>query len=180
MIGRVVVSYRTSPAFLKSRASGELRRKFQRLDYQIELLTNVTVWGIFPPKQLAVARSDSWEMIEAEALILAPGVWAGTLAATIGLELPVFPVRSQVVLTETLPHTLNACQSTSACYMAQKDHGEVLIGSTTERAGFDVSVTEDAVSVLCQGAIRTIPMLRGVRVKRAWSEPCHTVVDDRR
>lgn len=53
----------------------ELRRQFQRLDNQIELLTDATVWGIFPPKQLAVARGDSWEMIEAEALILAPGAY---------------------------------------------------------------------------------------------------------
>lgn len=109
------------------------------------------------------------EIIPCDMVVNAAGAWAGTLAATIGLELPVFPVRGQIVLTETLPHTLHACISTSACYMTQKKHGEVLIGSTTERAGFDVSVTEDAVSALCQGAIRTIPMLRDVRVKRVWA-----------
>jgi hydrogen cyanide synthase HcnC len=48
-------------------------------------------------------------------------------------------------------------------------HGEVLIGSTTERAGFDVSVTQDAISSRCRGAIRAVPMLRNVGVKRVWA-----------
>lgn len=77
--------YRQPPSSftpLKSQQDGpvadhgtELRRRLQRLDDQIELRTDATVWGIFPPKQLAVARGDSWEMIEAEALILAPGAY---------------------------------------------------------------------------------------------------------
>lgn len=109
------------------------------------------------------------EFIPCQTVVNAAGAWAGKLAATIGVDLPVFPVRGQIVLTETLPHTLSACLSTSACYMAQKKHGEVLIGSTTERAGFDVSVTEVAVRSLCQGAAHAISMLRGVRVKRIWA-----------
>ncbi len=109
------------------------------------------------------------EVIPCQTVVNAAGAWAGKLAATIGLDLPVFPVRGQVVLTETLPHTLSACLSTSACYMAQKKHGEVLIGSTTEQAGFDVSVSEEAISSLCSGAVRAVPMLRNVRVKRVWA-----------
>jgi len=109
------------------------------------------------------------EFFPCQTVVNAAGAWSGQLAAMIGLELPAFPVRGQIVLTETLPHTLNACLSTSACYMAQKAHGEVLIGSTTERVGYDVSVTEVAISSLCQGAVRAIPMLRDVRVKRVWA-----------
>ena len=44
----------------------------------------------------------------------AAGSWAGGLAATAGLDLPVFPGVA-IVLTETLPPTSNACLSTSAC-----------------------------------------------------------------
>lgn len=109
------------------------------------------------------------EFLPCQMVVNAAGAWAGRLAATAGLELPVFPVRGQIVLTETLPHTLNACLSTSACYMAQKAHGEVLIGSTTERVGFDISVTPEAIQSLCRGAIQAMPMLRNVGVRRVWA-----------
>jgi hydrogen cyanide synthase HcnC len=102
-------------------------------------------------------------------VVNAAGAWAGPLAATAGLSIPVFPVRGQIVLTESLPRVLNSCLSTSSCYLSQKQHGEVLIGSTTERVGFDVSVTEDAIRSLCQGACRALPMLRHVNVKRVWA-----------
>lgn len=102
-------------------------------------------------------------------VVNAAGAWAGKLAATAGLRLPVFPVRGQIVLTETLPPLLRCCLSTSQAYLAQKHHGEVLIGSTTERTGFDVSVTTDAIAGLCRGAARAVPALKQAQIKRIWA-----------
>jgi hydrogen cyanide synthase HcnC len=109
------------------------------------------------------------EFLAAGTVINAAGAWSGELAATADLHVPVFPVRGQIVLTQALPRTLNACLSTSGCYIAQKLHGEVLIGSTTERAGFDVSVTPEGISGLCRGAVRAIPLLSQVGIKRIWA-----------
>jgi glycine/D-amino acid oxidase-like deaminating enzyme len=109
------------------------------------------------------------EFLPCGTVVNAAGAWAGGLAATVGLELPVVPVRGQIVLTETLPPTLKACLSTSACYLLQKSHGEVLIGSTTEHSGFDVSVTSQGIGSLCRGAAHAVPMLREVRIKRVWA-----------
>jgi hydrogen cyanide synthase HcnC len=109
------------------------------------------------------------EFLPAGLVVNAAGAWAGRLAATAGLELPVFPVRGQIVLTEALPRLLNVCLSTSACYLLQKAHGEVLIGSTTEQAGFDVSVTPEGVQALGRGARRAVPVLSRVRIKRLWA-----------
>ena len=109
------------------------------------------------------------EFLSAETTVNAAGAWAGQLAATANISLPVFPLRGQVVLTETLSATLRTCLSTSECYLLQKLHGEVLIGSTTERTGFDVDVTEDAIRSLCRGAIRAVPLLGEVNAKRIWA-----------
>lgn len=105
----------------------------------------------------------------AGAVVNATGAWAAELAATAGLDIPVYPVRGQIVLTETLPRVLGGCLSTSDCYIAQKQHGEILIGSTTETVGFDVSLTEDAVRSLSRGAVRALPGLSRARVKRLWA-----------
>jgi hydrogen cyanide synthase HcnC len=109
------------------------------------------------------------EFLPAGTVVNAAGAWAGGLAATAGLHVPVFPVRGQIVLTHALPHALNACLSTSGCYVAQKLHGEVLIGSTTERVGFDVSVTPEGIANLCSGAVRALPLVRYVGIKRVWA-----------
>lgn len=109
------------------------------------------------------------DFLPSQVTVVAAGCWSAEIAASAGIQLPIFPVRGQIVLTESLPRLLRGCISTSACYMTQKMHGEVLIGSTTERVGFDVSVTPEAITSLCRGALRAVPMLRDARIKRVWS-----------
>jgi hydrogen cyanide synthase HcnC len=116
-----------------------------------------------------VGVDASGEFMPAGVVINAAGAWSGTLAATARLRIPVFPVRGQIVLTQALPQALNACLSTSGCYIAQKLHGEVLIGSTTERVGFDVNVTPEGIANLCRGAVRALPLVRYVQIKRVWA-----------
>ena len=109
------------------------------------------------------------QQVSCGAVVNAAGCWSARLAATAELSLPVFPVRGQIVLTESLPHTLNACLSTNGCYLVQKNHGEVLIGSTTENVGFDTSVTVEAMQSLVQASVRGVPLLQDVGIKRIWS-----------
>ncbi len=109
------------------------------------------------------------EFLPSNLTVNAAGSWSRKLAATAGIDIPVSPIRGQVVLTERLPRILQGCISTSECYLIQKSHGEVLIGSTTECANFDVSVTHDSITSLCRGAVRAVPMLRDVGIKRVWS-----------
>ena len=102
-------------------------------------------------------------------VVNAAGAWAGQLAATAGITLPVEPVRGQVVLTQALPPLIASCLSTSSCYLAQKRHGEILVGSTTEHVGFDTGVTEEGIRGLCRGAVGAVPALADVGVTRVWA-----------
>ena len=103
------------------------------------------------------------------AVVNAAGAWASQVGRMVGLDIPVCPVRGQILGTETLPKTLSACLSTSDCYLAQKGHGEIIIGSTTEEAGFDTNVTPNALRSMASGAIHAVPMLEDVLLKRSWS-----------
>lgn len=109
------------------------------------------------------------ETIGCDVLVNAAGAWAGQVAAMAGINVPVVPIRGQIVCTETLPELLTACISTSDCYLAQKKHGEVIIGSTTENAGFEVRTTAAAARNLSAGAIRAVPRLAQTTVKRIWA-----------
>lgn len=102
-------------------------------------------------------------------VVNAAGAWAGEVGRMAGLDIPVRPVRGQVVGLEVMPRVLSSYVSTTDCYLLQKAPGEVVIGSTTEEAGFDVGVTPSAIKDLTAGAVRAIPFLARVRAKRVWS-----------
>ncbi len=105
-----------------------------------------------------------------DVVVNAAGAWAPEIGRMAGLDIPVRPVRGQIVGTEALPENiLSACLSTTDCYLAQKKHGEIIIGSTTEEVGYDASVTPSAIKNLSAGAIRAVPFLARARVKRVWS-----------
>lgn len=64
-------------------------------------------------------------------LINAAGSWASELCQwASGRPIPVRPIKGQIVLTGKIPKLLRGCITTSDCYIAQKDNGEILIGST--------------------------------------------------
>ncbi len=130
---------------------------------------NTLVTGLCREADRVVGVQVGDQVLTCNTVVNAAGAWAGNLAAAVGLRVPVFPVRGQIVLTQSLPQMLSACLSTSGCYMLQKKHGEVLIGSTTENTGFDVSVTTEAITQLCRAAVQTVPILRNVGIKRVWS-----------
>lgn len=107
---------------------------------------------------------------ECDVLVNAAGSWSGQLAKLAGLDLPIFPVRGQILCTEAMrKQTLNFNLSTSDCYILQKAHGEILIGSTTEFCGYDVEVPVENLVGLANGARRALPMLSQSIVKRSWS-----------
>ena len=160
---RLADEHQVNPMWLAEgykRAAINLGAKF-RHETQVAKLRRVG------DKIVGVAVGD--EKLSCDMVVNAAGAWAGGLATTADLRLPIFPVRGQIVLTQSLPHVMNACLSNSGCYMLQKKHGEILIGSTTENAGFDVSVTSEAITHLANAAVRTIPCLREVGIKRVWS-----------
>ncbi len=134
-----------------------------------EIITHTEVTGIKVKAGRIVGAETSVGFISCNYLINAAGAWAAQIGKMAGVEIPVYPVRGQIIGTETLPNVLSACISTNDCYIAQKYHGEIIIGSTTEEKGFDVEVTPSAMKTLSMGAVRALPFLEKVKVKRVWS-----------
>lgn len=103
-------------------------------------------------------------------LINAGGSWAAELSRwATGRTIPVKPVKGQIVLSEKMPKLLRGCITTSDCYIAQKDNGEILIGSTTEDKGFDTGITYPEINGLVRGAVRCLPELANINIKRCWA-----------
>ena len=62
-------------ASLYDKRRADLRSRFAAAGDKIELLNRATVWGIFPPRKVALSRDDGWEMIDPANLVLAPGTY---------------------------------------------------------------------------------------------------------
>ena len=143
------------------------REAARNLGAQIITHTEVTGVKVKEGKIEGVETSDG--IILCKFMVNAAGAWAAQIGKMAGIDIPVYPVRGQIIATETLPYVLFSNISTSDCYLAQKNHGELIIGSTTEEVGFDPGVTASAIRSLSKGAIRALPFLENVRVKRVWS-----------
>lgn len=133
------------------------------------VLTHTEVTGIqlHAGRVTGVVTADG--TIACDTVVNAAGAWAPVVGRMVGIEIPVRPVRGQLLGTESLPRRLTACLSTADCYLMQKQHGEIVIGSTTEEVGFETDVTPSALKTLSAGAIRAVPSLEDVQLKRSWA-----------
>lgn len=136
----------------------------------VELVLNTEVTSVIREGSRVMGVETTSGSFQCDTLINAAGAWADELfhKAT-GYNMPVYPVKGQIVLSERMPKILNGCISTSDCYIAQKDNGEILIGSTTEEKGFDTTNTLDKITELSQGAMKCLPILKESNIKRCWA-----------
>lgn len=107
--------------------------------------------------------------LHADDVVVAAGAWSARLLAPLGLQLPVHPVRGQM-LWYLLPRPLlQHILLRRGRYVIPRREGVVLVGSTVEEAGFDESVTTAAAEELKAAATEMMPLLGALPVQGQWS-----------
>lgn len=101
--------------------------------------------------------------------IVTAGAWAGKLLEAIGISLPIYPVRGQMLLLQTNPGTLNTMVMKDHRYLVPRRDGLILVGSTSETVDFDKSVTAEAREALWNFAAEMLPGLTPAHLLRQWS-----------
>ena len=110
----------------------------------------------------------SGENIEVDAVLLAAGSWSGELARQIGLELPVEPVKGQIVLLKDEPGKVKHIIKHDDVYLVPRLDGHILVGASMERVGFQPGTTESVVNNLLEATYRITPGLKGAKVVEQW------------
>ena len=112
-----------------------------------------------------LAGSDRFSAGE---FILAAGAWSGTLARSVGLEIPTVPCRGQMMefeLASDLPMVVRAGHH----YLVPRSENRAIVGTTAEYTGFEKAVTAAGLDSILEGTLRLAPFLAEARFVRAWA-----------
>ncbi|OLC16603.1 MAG: glycine oxidase ThiO [Candidatus Rokubacteria bacterium 13_1_40CM_69_27] len=115
----------------------------------------------------AVVVADG-ERLDADVIVLAAGAWTAPLVASFGERLPVEPRRGQMIALAHVPPVLTHCVHGDEVYLVPRPSGELLVGATVERVGFQGAVTALGIAGLLSAAIELVPVLGGLPINRTW------------
>lgn len=108
-------------------------------------------------------RSETQQWL-AEKVVLSAGLGNQSLAAQVGLDVPVKPNRGQILVTERIHPFLHHPTN----YVRQTAEGSVQLGDSHEVAGLNDDTSVSVMAELARRAITCFPRLAGVNVVRAW------------
>jgi D-hydroxyproline dehydrogenase subunit beta len=149
-----------------------------------DVRTGTRVAGIATSsRRVTGAILESGEEIDAGAVVLAAGPWSAALADTAGLALPVEPRKGQLVRLPGPADVRHKVVDGSYLASVTSDaagleittvvettwEGDVLVGSSRERRGFDTAVDESVSEAMVTRAARLFPSLGGRPHAAAWA-----------
>ncbi len=104
-----------------------------------------------------------------EQVVMAAGAWSAELLAPLGIELPVKPMKGQMILYKCAKDFLPSMVLAKRRYAIPRRDGHILVGSTLEDVGFDKAPTEDALESLKATAVELLPALADAEVVKHWA-----------
>lgn len=106
--------------------------------------------------------------VQAGSVVVAAGAWCGTLGGLIP-PLIVEPVKGQMLSVEAVPAIIRHCVFREEVYLVPRPSGELLIGATVERVGYDKQVTPAGLHTLLTHALAAVPAIGQRPILRSWA-----------
>lgn len=142
------------------------------------LLPNCAVTGIdvadeATGKRITGVRTAAGT-IATDTVICAAGAWSGEIASWVGVDLPVEPLKRQLLITEDMPglapDTPFTIDQSSTLYFHNEGRG-LLVGMSyaDQQPGFDQTVTDDWLEPLSAAIDRRVPVLAEVGMSSGWA-----------
>ncbi|MGN6868066.1 MAG: NAD(P)/FAD-dependent oxidoreductase [Solirubrobacteraceae bacterium] len=112
--------------------------------------------------------------IRTSAVICAAGVWSRRCGAMVGVELPVSPLRRQILFTEAmdgLPEDLPMTIDFESSFYFHREGPGLLMGMSdpNEKPGFSVETTDDWIPDLMEVVRRRAPRIADAGIRGGWA-----------
>ncbi len=120
-------------------------------------------------EQVVAVRTDT-ARFSCRTLVIAGGAWSDVSAQWLGVNIPVTPLRGQILAlgpsaNPLLQHTLY----THGAYLVPRRDGRIVVGATEESVGLDTSTTAHGIAALRTGAESLVPTLTDQPLQSAWT-----------
>ncbi len=107
--------------------------------------------------------------MEADWVVLASGAWAGQYGDWLGVELPVRPVRGQIMAARILPAPISMGVWRGMSYLVPKADGSIVMGTTQEEAGYRDKATLEGIADILTSVIELVPGVAGAELHKIWA-----------
>lgn len=136
--------------------------------------TDVEVMGIRVEHGAVTGVDTNWGLIATRRVINAAGPWAGSLGALAGVDLPIVPLRRQLLTTtplpeipENFPFVIDFAQS---LYFHREGQGLLTgMSNVAETPGFDQNVDPDWELTHLEAAALRMPLLEKAGLQSHWA-----------
>ncbi len=143
----------------------------QRMGVDIETYTTVT--GLSAEggkiKTVHTTKGD----VEAPIVLNCTGYNASKLTNMLGEDLPVYPERHQILITEPVEHFMDPMVMSfhRHFYVQQTPHGSVIMGfgDPAEPQSYNINASWQFLEQMAETVTQTLPILRNCRVVRQWA-----------
>jgi len=135
----------------------------------VKIQEQVVVSGFLYDRGRLTAICTAQGKISADRCLVAAGAWTGGLLRDTNLDLPIKPVRGQMLVLRSRPGHISHIILKRGHYLIPRQDGRILVGSTVEETGFDRSITDLARSELRAAAVELVPSLDESPVEHHWA-----------
>jgi len=135
----------------------------------VDLRPGIAVHGFQTASGRLVSALTNVGAIHAEQICLTAGCWTGQLAASLERELPVKPIRGQIVLLNGPAGLLRRHINVGKRYLVPRVEGHILVGSTMEDVGFLKQNTASATAELLSFATSLLPAGLELPIETSWA-----------
>lgn len=143
----------------------------------VRLLQNTIVTGFLQKSEhentlvqgIECLHNGQREEILGRHIAVTAGAWTGELLKTLGITLPVQPVKGQMLMYKPASRLLSCIVLTKGRYLIPRRDGHLLVGSTLEYTGFDKKTSDEAQHSLHQSATSLIPELKDATILGHWA-----------
>ncbi|NOY73337.1 MAG: glycine oxidase ThiO [Gammaproteobacteria bacterium] len=135
----------------------------------VELLEHHEVTELLSKTGRVTGVIAAGKKMHAQGVVITCGAWSAQLLFAHDINLPVYPVKGQMLLYQGVPDFLKNIVMLKDCYLIPRADGRILCGSTVENVGFNKDLTEEANDKLRSAAEYLIPELKDIPLERQWA-----------
>jgi glycine oxidase len=139
----------------------------RRLGVTVQTRASLTGFQRSPGRLRGVRTSEA--SYPADDVLLAAGPWTQALARRLGANVPVRPVRGQMLSLEGPAQPLRHMVWGSDAYLLPREDGQTYVGASVEEAGYRKHTTTLVLNRLRRAALALVPGLAAAKQTRAWA-----------